>query len=314
MKKRIGNSDMLVAPLNLGGNVFGWTLDEKESFAILDEFVANGFNFIDTADVYSAWKPGNQGGESETILGKWMQLRKNRDKIVLATKVGWDFGDGRKGINATYIHSAIQDSLRRLQTDYVDLYYTHIDDEVTPVAETLGAYAELIQAGKVRYIAASNVTAPRLIESLELAQQSGLPQYQALQPHYNLLERQSYEEVLAPIAKQYNLSVMPYWALAAGFLTGKYRSEADLGKSVRGGGAKKYLNDKGLGVLNALDQVAAKHDSQPGTVALAWLLAQDQVLAPVASATSSAQLKGLFDATQLVLDADDLQRLDSTSK
>lgn len=316
MKKvTLGKTDLQVAPINFGGNVFGWTLNEQESFQILDSFTGAGFNFIDTADTYSVWAPGNEGGESETIIGNWMKARGNRQDIVLATKVGWDFGDGkRKGLSAAYIQQEAEDSLRRMKTDYIDLYYTHIDDEVTPIEETLSAYQELIKSGKVRYIAASNVPANRLIESLELAERTGLPQYQALQPHYNLLERTKFETEYAPIAEKYNLSVMPYWSLAAGFLTGKYRSEEDLNKSVRGQGAKQYLNEKGLAVLDALDQISSKHDSKPATVALAWLLAQPLVAAPIVSATSQSQLETLMAAPLLDLSAEDLALLDQASR
>lgn len=316
MKKvTLGKTDLQVAPINFGGNVFGWTLNEQESFQMLDSFTGAGFNFIDTADTYSVWAPGNEGGESETIIGNWMKARGNRQDIVLATKVGWDFGDGkRKGLSAAYIQQEAEDSLRRLKTDYIDLYYTHIDDEVTPIEETLSAYQELIKSGKVRYIAASNVPANRLIESLELAERTGLPQYQALQPHYNLVERTKFETEYAPIAEKYNLSVMPYWSLAAGFLTGKYRSEEDLNKSVRGQGAKQYLNEKGLAVLDALDRISSKHDSKPATVALAWLLAQPLVAAPIVSATSQSQLETLMAAPLLDLSAEDLALLDQASR
>jgi aryl-alcohol dehydrogenase-like predicted oxidoreductase len=309
----IGSTDLQVAPINLGGNVFGWTLDEAQSFDILDAFTHAGFNFIDTADVYSAWKPGNHGGESETIIGKWMKARNNRNKVILATKVGWDFGDGRKGLAASYIKKAAEDSLKRLQTDYIDLYYTHKDDEAIPVEETLSAYAQLIQEGKVRHIAASNLPPDRLKHSLELGTSGQYPLYQALQPHYNLVERQNYETVYAPIVAEYGLTVFPYWSLAAGFLTGKYRSEADLGKSVRGGGAKKYLNEKGLRVLEALDNVSAKHNTTPAAVALAWLLAQPHIGAPIASATSQSQLETLIAAPKLNLDSEDLEWLNNAS-
>ena len=309
----IGKSDLKVAPINLGGNVFGWTLNEQQSFEILDKFVGAGFNFIDTADVYSTWVPGNKGGESETIIGNWMKLRGNRKDLVIATKVGYDFGDGRKGVSAAYIKKAAEASLKRLQVDCIDLYYTHIDDEVTPVEETLGAYADLIKEGKVRYIAASNISQERLVKSLLLGESGKYPLYQALQPHYNLMERNKYESVYAPIVQEYELSVFPYYALASGFLTGKYRSEEDSNKSVRGGGASKYLNEKGLRVLKALDDVAKKHDSQLATVALAWLLAQPNIAAPVVSATSANQLDTLFAAPELKLDAEDVEQLNSLS-
>lgn len=312
-KINIGKSDLKVAPVNLGGNVFGWTLNEQHSFDILDKFVGGGFNFIDTADVYSTWVPGNKGGESETIIGNWMKLRGNRNEVVISTKVGWDFGDGRKGISADYIKKAAEASLKRLQVDCIDLYYTHIDDDVTPVEETLSAYAELIKAGKVRYIAASNISKERLLKSLALGKSGNYPLYQALQPHYNLMERQTYESVYAPIVQEYELSVFPYYALASGFLTGKYRSEEDSTKSVRGEGASKYLNKKGLRVLKALDDVAKKHNSQVATVALAWLLAQPNITAPIVSATNTNQLDTLFAAPELQLDAEDVEGLSSAS-
>jgi aryl-alcohol dehydrogenase-like predicted oxidoreductase len=316
MKKiNIGASDLQVGPLNLGGNVFGWTLDETQSFDILNAFTAEGYNFIDTADTYSVWKPGNIGGESETIIGNWMKAKGNRSDIILATKVGWDFGDGkRKGLSTKYIAQAAEESLKRLQTDYIDLYYTHIDDETVPVEETLTAYDKLIKEGKVRYIAASNLSPARLTESLSLSEKMSLPKYQALQPHYNLLERELFETEYAPIASEHHLTVFPYWSLAAGFLTGKYRSEEDLSKSTRGQGATKYLNEKGLNVLKALDIVAHKHNSVPATVALAWLLAQPLIGAPIVSATSRAQLATLFDAPKLKLDHEDLAILDASSK
>lgn len=315
MKKiTIGKTDLQVAPINFGGNVFGWTLDEKKSFEILDAFVNAGFNFIDTADTYSWWVDGHKGGESETIIGKWMKARGNRDQIVLATKVGSQNKEHKEDVSRAHILRSVDESLQRLQTDHIDLYYTHFDDNVTPVEETLSAYDEIIKAGKVRYIAASNLTPERLTASLQLAEEKGLPRYQALQPHYNLVERAGYEAKYLPIAKQYDLGVMPYWSLAAGFLTGKYRSEADLGKSVRGEGVRKYLDAKGLGVLHALDTVAAKHHAQPATVALAWLLAQPTIAAPIVSATSQSQLETLFAAPNLRLDAEDLGLLDNASK
>jgi aryl-alcohol dehydrogenase-like predicted oxidoreductase len=310
---KIGKTDLEVFPINLGGNVFGWTVDEQQSFTILDKFVAEGFNFIDTADVYSNWAEGNKGGESETIIGNWMRSRGNRNDLVIATKVGWDFGDGRKGLSSAYIQKAAEDSLQRLQVDCIDLYYTHIDDGVTPLEETLSAYASLIKAGKVRYIAASNVPAKRLLESLELGKNGEYPLYQALQPHYNLLERAKYETEYAGIVKDYGLSVFPYYALASGFLTGKYRQDADLQKSVRGGGVKKYMNENGLQILNALDQVAAKHNAEVGTVALGWLLKQPNVVAPVVSATSQKQLETLAAVPKLRLDAEDIELISSSS-
>lgn len=313
-KVKIGTSDLEVSRINLGGNVFGWTLDEKKSFEILDSFAGNGYNFIDTADTYSVWVPGNKGGESETIIGNWMKSRGNRNELVIATKVGWPYNDGRKGLKADYIRQQAELSLKNLQTDYIDLYYTHIDEGDVPVEETLGAYAGLIESGKVRYIAASNVPADRLRQSLELGKSGSYPLYQALQPHYNLVERTKYETEYASIVAEYGLTVFPYWSLAAGFLTGKYRSESDLGKSPRGEGAKQYLNEKGLAVLDALDKVSEKHGTKQATVALAWLLAQPHIGAPIASATSESQLETLFAAPGLKLTADDLELLNTVSK
>jgi len=314
MKKvTIRNTDLQISPINLGGNVFGWTLDEQKSFEILDGFVAGGFNFIDTADTYSWWVNGT-GGQSETIIGNWMKARGNRDQIVIATKVGSQNKEHGVDISKKHILKSVDESLSRLQTDHIDLYYTHFDDEKTPVAETLSAYNEVVKAGKVRYIAASNVSPERLTESFEVAEQNGYPKYVALQPHYNLVERTQFETDYAPIAEKYGLTVFPYWALAAGFLTGKYRSEADLQKSVRGGGAEKYLGAKGLGVLKALDEVAAKYGSTPSTVSLAWLLANPLIGAPIASATSQSQLETLFAAPTLDLDQEDLTLLDQASK
>ncbi len=312
-KKRIGTTELEVAPLNFGGNVFGWTLDEKQSFDILDAFTAAGYNFIDTADTYSWWVNG-KGGQSEEIIGNWLKARNNRHEIVLATKVGSETKEHGFDISKKHILKSVDESLQRLKTDHIDLYYTHFDDEKTPVEETLEAYDQIIKAGKVRYIAASNVTPQRLIASFEAAEQYGLPKYQALQPHYNLVERTKFETQYAALAEQYGLSVFTYWSLASGFLTGKYRSEDDFGKSPRGAGAQQYLNEKGRAVLAALDQVAAKHMSNPATVSLAWLLAQPLVTAPIVSATNKQQLTALFEAPLLTLDAEDLSLLDRASK
>ncbi len=313
-KIKIGQTDLEVARFNLGGNVFGWTLDEQQSFDILDAFTEAGFDFIDTADMYSHWVDGGGGGQSETIIGKWMKARGNRSKIVIATKVGGPTGLSEKNISRKHILEAVEKSLTRLQTDYIDLYYTHYDDEKTPIEETLGAYAELIEAGKIRHIAVSNISPERLLESLEISEKNHLPRYQALQPLYNLVERKQYETDYAPIASQHGLTVFPYYGLAAGFLTGKYRSEADFGKSVRGASAAKYLNEKGLGVLQALDKIAQKHQTTPAGIALAWLLAQPHIGAPVASATSKEQLKQILSATSVQLDPEDLKSLDQASK
>ena len=313
MKKiNIGNTDLEVSRINFGGNVFGWTLDEKQSFEILDAFVGAGFNFLDTADTYSWWVNG-VGGQSETIIGKWMKARGNRDQIVIATKVGSETKEHPNDISKKHILKSVDASLKRLQTDFIDLYYTHFDDEVTPVEETLSAYDEIIKAGKVRYIGASNVSPARLLESFKVSEESNLPTYVALQPHYNLVTRKNYETKYAEIVDKYGLSVMTYYSLASGFLTGKYRSESDLGKSVRGEGVKQYLNAKGLGIINALDTVSEKHSSKPATVALAWLLAQPHVAAPIVSATSEHQLQTLFDAPKLNLDAEDLELLEKAS-
>lgn len=315
MKKRtISHTDLEIAPINLGGNVFGWTLNEKESFTILDVFADKDFNFIDTADIYSHWANGNGGGQSETILGNWMKKSGNRNQIIMATKVGGDNGIHPKDTSKEYILKSVDESLNRLKTDYIDLYYTHFDDGKTPVEETLEAYDQIIKAGKVRYIAASNISPERLQASFDASEKYGLPKYAALQPHYNLVEREGYEKDYAPFAEKYGLSVFPYWSLAAGFLTGKYRSENDLGKSVRGAGVKKYLNSKGFAVLEALDAIANKHNSTSATISLAWLLEQPHIDAPLASATNLKQLQTLFDAPELKLDSEDLERLDLASK
>ncbi|WP_223607850.1 aldo/keto reductase [Chryseobacterium sp. OSA05B] len=311
-KRNIKNTDLSVAPVNFGGNVFGWTLDEKQSFDILDQFTEAGFNFIDTADTYSWWVNG-KGGQSEEIIGKWMKSRGNRQDIVLATKVGSETKEHGFDISKKHILKSVDESLQRLQTDHIDLYYTHFDDHTTPVEETLSAYDEIIKAGKVRYIAASNLSPERLKASFEAAEKNNLPKYVALQPHYNLMEREGFEKNYAPLVKEFDLSVFPYWSLAAGFLTGKYRTEADLGKSQRGEGVRKYLNDKGLEVLKALDQVSEKHQTTQGTTALAWLLANPLITAPIVSATSASQLDTLFKAPELILDQEDIELLNRAS-
>lgn len=311
---KIGQTDLEVVPFNLGGNAFGWTMDEQKSFQILDAFIEAGFDFIDTADMYSYWVDGGAGGQSETIIGKWMKARGNRDQVVIATKVGGPTGVNEMDISRKHIMETVEKSLNRLQTDYIDLYYTHYDDEKTPIEETLGAYDELIKAGKIRHIAASNISPARLIESLEIAEKNNLPKYQALQPLYNLVERSGYEKDYASIVAQHGLTVFPYSALASGFLTGKYRSEADFSKSPRGQGVATYLNEKGFKVLQALDQVAEKHGSVPAAVALAWLSAQPHVGGPIASATSVAQLQEVLSSTKLNLDSSDLALLDTASK
>jgi aryl-alcohol dehydrogenase-like predicted oxidoreductase len=312
-KRRLGRSAIHTAPLCLGGNVFGWTLDEGASFRILDEFVAAGFDFIDTADVYSTWVPGHVGGESETIIGKWLQQRGNRSKVVLATKVGWLMPPDRKGLSKANIARAVEDSLRRLQTDYIDLYQAHVDDADTALEETLGAFGDLIRQGKVRAIGASNYSAARLSQALDLADTKGLPRYESLQPLYNLYDRAVFEDELAPLCVKRGVGAISYFSLASGFLTGKYRSQQDLAGRARGAGVGKYLNPRGTAILAALDEVAAAHASTPASVALAWLMARPAVTAPIASATSSEQLKALICATSLKLDAAQMQRLEQAS-
>ena len=310
-KRRIGHSELQVAPLMFGGNVFGWTADEATSFSILDAFVDAGLDFIDTADVYSAWAPGNHGGESEAIIGKWFQRSGKRDRIVLATKVSKH--PQRKGLSAANIQAAVEDSLRRLQTDYIDIYFSHDDDTATPLAETLGAYQRLIEAGKVRVIGASNHSGARVEEALALSRQYGLPEYQVLQPEYNLYDRAGYETDLEPVALAYQLGVVVYWSLASGFFSGKYRSKEDLADKARGSRVEKYLNERGLRILGALDRVAARHASTPASVALAWLIARPSVTAPIASATSLRQLESLVAAVHLTLTGSDIRELDDAS-
>ncbi|GAB3275091.1 aldo/keto reductase [Larkinella harenae] len=312
-KRRIGNSGLQVAPLAFGGNVFGWTIDEPTSFQLLDAFVDAGFNLIDTADSYSRWLPGNQGGESETIIGNWLKQRGNRSQLVIATKVGSDMGSGKKDLSKAHIRKSVEDSLRRLQTDYIDLYQSHYDDLETPIEETLGTYAELVKEGKVRVIGASNLSSERIIQSLESSQQNGFPRYESLQPEYNLYDRAGYEQEYEAIARENGLAVLPYFSLASGFLSGKYRSEADFSKSQRGQGMKKYLNDRGIAILDALDEVAKRHQANPTQIAIAWLIAQPTVTAPIASATRTEQLQDLINATKLTLDQADLQTLNTAS-
>lgn len=312
-KRRLGNSDIKVAPFMLGGNVFGWTIDEKQSFKILDAFVDHGFNFIDTADVYSRWASG-VGGESETIIGKWMKLRNNRDKVIIATKVGMEMGEGKSGLSGNYIRRAVEDSLARLQTHYIDLYQSHKDDEGTPVEETLGAYGELIKAGKVRCIGASNYSAERLKQSLDASRTHQLPRYESLQPLYNLYDREAFEKELEPLCIEHNIGVINYYSLAAGFLTGKYRSEKDFSKSVRGARSERYLNERGLRILRALDEVSAAYNCSQATIAMAWLIAQPPVTAPIASATTVEQLEALVKATQIKLSDEALAKLQQASR
>jgi aryl-alcohol dehydrogenase-like predicted oxidoreductase len=312
-KRRLGRSDLMVSPLCLGGNVFGWTADEATSFKVLDAYADAGLNFIDTADVYSTWVPGHTGGESEVIIGKWMKARGNRDKLVIATKVGSEMGPNRKGLSKSYIGSAVEASLQRLQTDYIDLYQSHRDDLDTPQQETLGAYEELIRDGKVRAIGASNFTAARLKEALEISAELGLPRYESLQPKYNLSDRAEYEAELEPLCRREEIGVIPYYGLASGFLTGKYRSDADFGKSVRGGRMAAYLDDRGQRILAALDAVAARKNATPAQIALAWLMARPGITAPIASATSVEQIRDLVQATTVLLDDEAIAQLDRAS-
>ena len=314
MEKRcLGKSTIDIAPLVFGGNVFGWTIDENKSFALLDEFVASGFNCIDTADSYSRWAPGNVGGESESIIGNWMKAKKNRDKVIIATKVGSDMGQGHKDVSKNYILKAAEASLKRLQTDYIDLYQTHWDNEETPVDEAMEAYDILVKQGKVKCIGASNLSPARLQASLSVSKAKDYPTYQTLQPEYNLYDRKNFEQNYQPLCIEHDISVIPYYSLASGFLTGKYRIEADLGKSMRGGGIKKYLNERGFKILKALDEISAKYNTTQASIAIAWLLAQPTIAAPIASATNSAQLNALFKAISVSLSNDDVVLLNTAS-
>lgn len=310
--RRLGRSDLKIAPLMLGTNVFGWTADEKTSFSILDAFVDAGFNAVDTADVYSRWSPAGAGA-SETVIGNWLAQGGRRDRIVLATKVGMEMGEGMKGLSAAYIEQAVEASLKRLKTDYIDLYQSHRDDADTPLAETAEAYGRLIKAGKVRVVGSSNFTAERLKSAIEAAGRAGVPRYESEQPLYNLYDRAGFEGALQKLCIDEEIGVIPFYGLASGFLTGKYRSEADLGKSPRGGGAKKYMTARGMRILAALDEVAGGHGATPAQVALAWVMAQPGLTAPIASATSVAQLQELVGAAQLSLSESDLKVLDGAS-
>ncbi|HEY6511522.1 MAG TPA: aldo/keto reductase [Burkholderiaceae bacterium] len=311
----LGGSGLMVAPLAFGGNVLGWTADEAASFSLLDAFVGDGFNLLDTADVYSQWVPGHTGGESESVIGRWLKKSGKRNRIVLATKVGMDMGDGKIGLAPKYIRQAVDDSLRRLQTDHIDLYQAHRDDPKTPLEETLGAFADLVRAGKVRAIGASNYSAARLGEALAASASAKLPRYESLQPLYNLVERAAYEEELEALCRREGLGVINYFGLASGFLTGKYRSEADAGKSPRGGNiVKKYLNERGRRVLDALDSAAAQHKATPAQVALAWQMARPGLTAPIASATSLTQWRELAGAARLQLDVATIDAIDAASR
>ncbi|MGW5648727.1 aldo/keto reductase [Saccharopolyspora sp. NPDC003752] len=309
---RLGDTELDVFPICLGGNVFGWTADRDATFTVLDQYAAAGGNFIDSADSYSAWVEGNSGGESETLIGEWLRARGNRDDIVVATKVGRL--PGRRGLSAANIKAAAEDSLRRLGVDHIDLYYAHGDDDPSiPLAETLAAFDELVREGKVRYIAASNYTAPRLAEALEVSRREGLAAFSALQPHYNLVERAEFEGALADLCAREKVSVLPYYALAHGFLTGKYRPGGDSSESPRAESARAYLDERGVKVLTALDEIATLRDVPVSSVALAWLLGQPTVTAPIASARNTEQLGDLLPAAGLELTEAELERLTDAS-
>lgn len=312
-KRPLGRSGLDIAPLVLGGNVFGWTADAKTSHAILDAFVAAGFNAIDTADSYSRWVPGHQGGESETIIGDWLARRGRRDDVLILTKVGSDMGQGHVDLSPDWIARSIEGSLKRLRTDYVDLYQSHWDDPRIPFDDVLGAYQRLIAQGKVRAIGASNLTPERLAEALEVSERTGLPRYESIQPRHNLYDRAEFEAGLQALCLERQVGAISYYGLASGFLTGKYRSEADLAKSARGGGVKRYLDARGMRILAALDAVGGRHGATPAQVALAWSMAQPGLTAPIASATSVAQLEELAGAARLQLSAGDLAELDEAS-
>ncbi len=314
-KRQIADSELFIDPIIFGGNVFGWTLDEKASFDILDRFVDLGFNAIDTANNYSHWVPGNKGGESEAIIGSWLQKRNKRDDLILMTKVGGRFGyDSKPNTKASYIKEQIELSLQRLQTDYIDLYQTHYDDVETPLEETLRAYEDLIKEGKVRYIGASNITGERLEESLATSERLNLPRYISLQPEYNLYDRAQYERDYEVIAAQNNLAVIPYYSLASGFLSGKYLSDDDFNKSARGEGIqKRYWNERGQGIVKALSDIAAAYRTTSSSVALAWLLARPSITAPIASATKEEHLQSFVTAVQLRLGEDAIQKLNEAS-
>ncbi|MDE1160771.1 MAG: aldo/keto reductase [Acidobacteriaceae bacterium] len=312
-KRSLGKSNLEIVPLVLGGNVFGWTADEATSFRILDAFVDAGFDAVDTANMYSAWVPGHKGGESEAVIGRWFAKSGKRDKVVLFTKVGNPMGDGSKGLKKAYILQQVEDSLQRLQTDYIDLYQSHMDDDTTPFEETLEAYQTLIQQGKVKAIGASNYKGARLAEAIELAQQKALPTYVSLQPEYNLYDRAAYEADLAPVVEKYGLAVIPYWPLASGFLTGKYKTKEDAAGAKRAGMVGKYFDDRGLKILKALAEVAEESGAEQATVTLAWLLAQPTITAPIASVSKPEQLDALLASVSLKLTDAQVKKLTDAS-
>jgi len=312
-KRKLGRSGLEIAPLVFGGNVFGWTVDEPSAFTLLDAFIAAGFNAIDTADSYSRWVPGHVGGESETIIGKWLKRSGNRDKVVVLTKVGWEMGPEQKGLSRAHILRSAEDSLRRLQTDHIDLYQSHADDQETPQEETLRAYADLVAQGKVRFIGASNHKGERLASALEVSRKLGMPRYESLQPNYNLYDRADYESQLEPVCEKEGLGVINYFPLGGGFLSGKYRTVADTANKARARNVTKYLNERGFRILDALDAVAKIANATPARVSLAWLLARPSITAPIVSATNTKQLDDLIAAVELKLDQASIEALNQAS-
>jgi aryl-alcohol dehydrogenase-like predicted oxidoreductase len=310
--RRLGNSDLIVSRLCFGTNVFGWTIDEPTAFKLLDALVDNGINFIDTADVYSRWAHGGVGGQSETIIGNWLKKSGKRDKVIIATKAGMEMAPDKKGLSRTYITKAVEDSLKRLQTEYIDLYQAHEDDIHTPLQETLETFTDLIKQGKVRAIGASNYNGNRLEQALNISKEHNLASYQTLQPLYNLYDRHDFETDMQPVCLENNISVINYYSLASGFLTGKYRTEDDLAKTKRASN-KKYFNERGFKILEVLDKVAARCNANPAQVSIAWLLSRPTVAAPIASATSMEQLGDLLKAVELKLSAEDIKVLDDAS-
>lgn len=313
-KRQLGNTDIRISPLVFGANVFGWTADQAASFNLLDQFTDAGFETIDTADVYSVWVPGNAGGESETIIGNWMASRGKRNTTTIITKVGYELSPDKKGLSARYIERAVEDSLRRLQTDHIDIYLSHINDDTVPYEETLTAHDNLVRAGKVRFIGASNHNAAQLAAALAVSAKKKLPRYEVLQPEYNLYDRSSFDGALKTLAQSDNIGVITYFSLAKGFLSGKYRSKDDLGQSPRGTGVAQYLNKRGFRILKALDDIAAKHQAKPAEIALAWIINTPGVTAPIASATNTEQLQSLIRSTQMTLTPEDMSALNLASQ
>ena len=312
-KRKLGKSDLEVVPFDLGANVFGWTADEKTSFDILDKYVDFGFNFIDTANVYSAWVDGNKGGESETIIGNWLKKTGKRDQVIITTKVGAEIAKGHSGLKKDYILREVEESLRRLKTDYIDLYFSHFDDLSTPVIETLEAYDQLIKEGKVRYIGASNLSPQRIEESIKASRDNGLAEYICIQPEYNLYDRSNYETNYEPLASKYDLGVVSYYSLASGFLTGKYQSKEDSNKSKRGADVQKYMTDRGAKIIKALQEVSQQYHATPAQIALAWLVSRPSITAPIASVSKTSQLD-ILKSIDISLDQASIKKLDEASK